>query len=344
MDSLTQAVLGAAIGEVTLGKKLGWKAVLWGAFFGTLPDLDVLVSPFLDEAARLRWHRGISHSILVMILAPLLLAKPLAFLHREREVTFKNAAWMIFWVWSTHVIIDVFTTYGTQIYEPFSDARASTNTFFIIDPLFTLPLLIGIIAVLFFPKESGRRRKTIYSAVGISTLYVLFSFMMKFWALGQVKVQAAQDIPGGKVIAVSATPMNTILWRGLIESEQGYFVTYWSPFDEGPAHYDFTAKNPGLITPFNGEELMESLKWFSRGAWAAKKSPDGTISFIDMRFGEIRDQKSGTLRHIFQWGLNKKTDGTFQAVMNRPKELNIKPALSLIWKRMWGQRREWEDF
>lgn len=63
MDSLSQAVLGAAIGEVVLGKKLGNKAMLWGALGGTIPDLDVITSPLLSEIDSLVFHRGLSHSI-----------------------------------------------------------------------------------------------------------------------------------------------------------------------------------------------------------------------------------------------------------------------------------------
>ena len=102
-----------------LGKKLGWKGAAWGAFFGTLPDLDILAYPFLSEAGRIQWHRGVSHSILVMVLASFILAKPLSLLHEEKGVTAWRAGWMVFWVWSTHVLIDCFTTYGTQVYEPF---------------------------------------------------------------------------------------------------------------------------------------------------------------------------------------------------------------------------------
>ena len=68
MDSLTQIVLGAAVGEAVLGKKVGNKAILWGAVAGTIPDLDVLSKYFVDEVSALEMHRGFSHSILFGIL------------------------------------------------------------------------------------------------------------------------------------------------------------------------------------------------------------------------------------------------------------------------------------
>ena len=64
MDSLTQIVLGAAVGEVVLGRKVGNKAILWGAIAGTIPDLDVLARSLFDPLRANELHRGITHSIL----------------------------------------------------------------------------------------------------------------------------------------------------------------------------------------------------------------------------------------------------------------------------------------
>ena len=74
MDSLTQIVLGAAVGEVVGGRKLGNRAMLWGAIAGTIPDLDVLGNFFMSEIDSLAFHRGISHSIFFAFTASLFLA------------------------------------------------------------------------------------------------------------------------------------------------------------------------------------------------------------------------------------------------------------------------------
>ena len=167
------------MGELVLGRKIGWKGMAWGLFFGTLPDLDIIVFPWLDRMEQLRWHRGISHSILMMVVAGFLFAKPLSLLHRKKEVSAKRAGWFVFLVWSTHVLIDVFTSYGTQVFEPFSDQRVAWSNLFIIDPLFTLPLLVCCGAVLLrcisrlrgrigippgaFTKSGSCSRRTIFS-------------------------------------------------------------------------------------------------------------------------------------------------------------------------------------
>ncbi|MBL7985752.1 MAG: metal-dependent hydrolase, partial [Flavobacteriales bacterium] len=73
MDSLTQIVLGAAAGEVVLGRKIGNKAILWGAIAGTIPDLDVLARSLYDPLRANELHRGITHSLFFsMVMAPIL--------------------------------------------------------------------------------------------------------------------------------------------------------------------------------------------------------------------------------------------------------------------------------
>ncbi len=113
MDSITQATLGAAVGEAVLGRKLGNRAMLWGLVFGTLPDLDIIFNGFLDTAQRLEFHRGGSHSLLLIVVFTILLARPLAKFWKREKVTPFQAGNFVFWIWITHVLIDFFTVYGT---------------------------------------------------------------------------------------------------------------------------------------------------------------------------------------------------------------------------------------
>jgi inner membrane protein len=342
VDSLTQAVLGAAVGELVLGKKLGWRGAAWGAFFGTLPDLDVIVLPFLDPAAGIRWHRGISHSILIMVVAAVVLAKPLARRHVEQGVTAREMGWMVFWAWSTHVLIDCLTTYGTQIFEPFSSERVAANLVFIVDPLVTLPLLIGLVMALRTDAgQFGKRRKLVSLGIGVSCLYLGFAIVMKFRAEEEISADLKAAHPEGVLVAVAPTSFNTVLWRGLIETETGYFLRYWSPFDSGEATYEFIQKKRELAREFEGEDALEALKWFSRGHWVARMGDDGRMVVIDLRFAEIRDLKSGMLQPIFQWHLDRDEEGEVRAPMERPTGLDYPGAFGLLWQRIGGERKNW---
>src|SRR5690606_36734585 len=111
MDSLTQIVLGAAVGEAVLGKKIGNRAVLYGGIIGTIPDLDVFLGHFYDPITALEIHRGFSHSFVFFALLSPLLGLLLSRIERRREVGLFQAIWMAFLCLATHAILDAFTTW-----------------------------------------------------------------------------------------------------------------------------------------------------------------------------------------------------------------------------------------
>ena len=145
MDSLTQIVLGIATAELVAGKKLQNKTFLYGAMLGTIPDLDIVVGKFLSDVEGVAIHRGLSHSFLFFVF----LSPALGFLISKIEknkISFKSASLLSLSCLVTHVLLDVFTSWGTQILWPL-DYRFALKTIFVIDPLYTFPLLISLIFV-----------------------------------------------------------------------------------------------------------------------------------------------------------------------------------------------------
>src|SRR5689334_8277441 len=131
MDNITHAVLGTAIGEAVAGKKLGKKAMLWGAIAGNIPDIDVFFAPFQSVPDSLLSHRALSHSILFCVAATLLLSWWMKRWKRSGSDDFN--LWLL--IFSTglfsHILIDACTSYGTGWFEPFSHYRVTFNTLFI---------------------------------------------------------------------------------------------------------------------------------------------------------------------------------------------------------------------
>ena len=144
MDSLTQAVLGGAVGYAVLGSKVGRKAAIYGAILGTLPDLDVFL-PYAGEVEAFTYHRGFSHSLLVHLLISPLIVWFITICHQGATQYKKHWFWMIFLCLSTHGILDSFTVYGTQLLWPITEYPFAVSNVFIIDPIYTLPLLIAFI-------------------------------------------------------------------------------------------------------------------------------------------------------------------------------------------------------
>ena len=127
MDSITQAVLGAAIGEAVLGKKIGNKGAILGAAVATIPDLDVALYLFYDKFEMLSIHRGYSHSILFSIIGVFLIAYILQRIKWTDTVGYWRR-WIFTWLaLFTHMLLDAFMAYGTQLFLPFSDKRDRTH-------------------------------------------------------------------------------------------------------------------------------------------------------------------------------------------------------------------------
>ncbi len=342
MDSITQATLGAAIGEALLGRKLGWKGALWGAFFGTLPDLDLLFYPFLDRVDQIYWHRGISHSILLMFVGAFVCG-PLLWRRWKRgggDVSVSRAILFVFLVWSTHVGIDCFTTFGTSVFEPFSGERVWWNIMAIIDPLYTLPMIAGLI--LSVGMWRGKEKRWLPNVVGIviSLLYVGFSIFMKLEYVTP-HFHHAMKSADAKVVAVSPMILNTILWRGLGETEKDYLIGLYSPNDtDGEIQFERVAKNRELAEPFLGSREFEAINWFSRGIWSAQTAANGRVRIVDRRFTDMRleVEEKKVFVPLFVWEFWEK-DGEvkFEKVPFDRKNMKVIEQLRDLWNRILGE-------
>jgi inner membrane protein len=327
VDSITQAALGAAVAEAGMGgRRLGNKAILWGVALGTLPDLDVVVYPWLDHIERLEWHRGWSHSLFLLLLASPLLGWLVAKVH-QGQVSVVRAACSVFAILSTHVLIDVFTVYGTMVFAPFSDYRAGWNNLFIIDPLFTAPLILGIL-IAFFSKNSPRLR------VWANTAGLLLASLYAVWSLGAKSVAefrmrenlASAGIETRRFIS-SPTPFNTLLWRGLAERENDFVITYHSLLDpDAPPTFDIIPKNHEALAPIANSRAAQRLAWFSDGFYSVQKTDRGWL-ISDWRFGEWRTTDGPLSENnlpvsIFSWLLEPGND----SVKVTPHRTRMNPA------------------
>jgi inner membrane protein len=228
MDTISQSALGASVGELILGRKLGYKAVVLGAVVANIPDLDVIFNPFLDDVTKLGWHRGYSHSLLFVLIASLLFGW---LFHRlsKSSVSLRRWVYFNFWIFLTAILLDCFTVYGTQLFLPFSDYPVGFNSLAIVDPIVTIPLLIGVIWSLFLRRDSRFRRIPNSSALAIVTIYVVVITPAIKATVGGYFEQSLEgrDINYSRYMS-APTIFNAILWRMTAESDEGYWVGYYS--------------------------------------------------------------------------------------------------------------------
>jgi inner membrane protein len=304
MDLVTQTVLGAAVGEVVLGKKAGNKAIMWGAVAGLVPDLDVLVTPFFNEVDGLFVHRGFSHSIVFAFIFAPMLGWLIHRIHRKKlDVTKFQWINLVFWAAFTHPILDYFTTYGTGAFLPFSDYRVEFGTIGIVDVFYTVPLILVILINLFLKRTSALRRKLIVVTVSLTSIYLIGTIGNKIYVNSVFKnAFAEQKIEYDRYKTVPL-PLTNFLWMGIAENKNGYFMGLYSNFDSSkPDKFDFIPRNSHKLKGLMEDENLQKLIQFSKGYYHVNEDEDG-LFLADLRFGKMGVDESADF--IFKFYLNQ---------------------------------------
>lgn len=331
MDSLTQIVLGASVGEVVLGRKIGNKAMLYGAIAGTIPDLDVLASNFTDTVSALEIHRGFTHSLFFSVLmAPLFswLVTRYEFYKNKKAWT-----WFFFWVFITHPILDAHTTWGTQLFWP-ADLRLAFKTIFVIDPIYTLPFLFFVILTMFQKRSSPRRRLYNSIGLGLSTVYLALTFVFKISATHTFEKALHNQNISYTQIDTRPSPLNVVLWNANVKTKDYYLLGNYSFFDTQPIQFEVYPKNHHLLGDLIENEKVKRMIKISKG-WFTIFEENGILYYNDLRFGHLNLDK-GSQDFVFQYRIdvdkNKKV--TFTEVEKNPKD--GKKLLKDLWFRIQG--------
>ncbi|MCF7568003.1 metal-dependent hydrolase [Sabulilitoribacter arenilitoris] len=340
MDSLTQIVLGAACGEAVLGKKVGNKALLFGAIGGTIPDLDVFVGSWLyeNEIDAMLFHRGFMHSILFSLLGSLslgwLVHKLYNYGKRFNTTTQKDWISLFFWSLFTHLILDCFTPYGTQLFAPISNYRVAFNNIAVVDPIYTLPFLICMIVLMFFNRQSNRRKLWLKLGLGISSTYMLFTFGNKFYMDSVFKETLIAKGIDYKRYYAQPTIFNNVLWYGVAESDSTYHVGYYSLLDMKNTFSDFKVLQKVLALNTEKYKRIKDLAWFSNDYYSICKIGNNDYQYNDLRYPVTGEPNSTS--SVFRFRLYKENDEINMKPFERNED-NIPDALNALWERLKGK-------
>lgn len=289
MDSLTQLTLGAAVGQATLGRRIGRSAALWGAVCGTLPDLDVFI-PLSDAVAEFTYHRSFSHSLFVLAgLTPLLvwLARKI---HGPTSATVTRWALAIYLTFATHVLLDAMTIYGTQIFWPISNWPVAVGSVFIIDPAYTAPLLLGLVVALIL--WGSRQRTAVWANIFglvLSTAYLGWSLVAKSHVRGIVETALATESIQPRQLEVLASPFNTLLWRVLVMADEGYYEGWYALTQpDRPIRFSFHPSANQLLDGIEDHPPIARLRWFTKGFYSVTLEDDRVV-ITDLRMGQEPD-------------------------------------------------------
>ncbi|WP_299523984.1 metal-dependent hydrolase [Winogradskyella sp.] len=340
MDSLTQIVLGAACGEAVLGKKIGNKALLFGAVGGTIPDLDTFVGAWLynNEIDAMLFHRGFMHSILFSVLGAFLFGWLAYKLYNtgKRLDTTNQSDWtkLFFWSLFTHVILDSFTPYGTQLFAPFSNYRVALNNIAVADPLYTAPFLICLIVLMFYDRTKSRRRFWLKMGIGISSAYMVLTIFNKMYIDSVFKNTLIDKEINYSRFNTQPAILNNILWYGIAESDESYHIGFYSLLDTSDRFSDW--KTIPKIRDLSKDDFddIKGLTWFSNNYYNIESLDNGDYLHKDLRYPMVKTRDG--YKAIFNLMLYKDGD-----------RLNMKPfepgtddfgfAINALWIRLKGQ-------
>jgi inner membrane protein len=341
MDSITQVVLGASIQGALLGRWQGRKAFLYGALLGTLPDLDVVID-YGDAVAEMTYHRGFSHSLFVLTGLSLLLAWLFTRFRGSPGYSPQRLFWTIWLVLITHPILDSFTSYGTQLFWPLTPTPTAWSNIFIIDPLYSLPLLAAVLYGV-FTGVSVKAIKVFGFALAMSSAYIGFTLAGKYMAEKQVYAELAQQGIKADAVFSSPTPFNSLLWRVVVIEGKDYHEALVSWFDSSPPKLERIPRGTDLMKAIDRAPAYTRLAWFTDNLLRYDQI-DGQLIVTDIRLGM-------TGYHPFRFIFATLRDGQWQLVQEIPQlhtERGDYSRLKLLWQRIWDQNvdiplRKWAD-
>ncbi len=282
MDSITQAALGAVVACAVVPQR-GRFPLLAGAVAGTLPDLDVVTRLFVSELHAFVGHRSATHSFVVMPVVAALAAHALRGWRLSRREWF----WLLFWVFTTHIMLDLCTTFGTQIFWPLSRYPHALSIVFIADPIYTLPLLATAIW-LWRQRGGGRpRRRVISAALAATTAYLALGGAFKLWA--QQSLLAALPDAGtapSRVLTINA-PFTILQWHAIARTEEGDWLGWFSTLHpQRPPEWRFMPAEPGAAVvdaALAQQPEYIALKRFGKGFHRLMREGQHWHA-VDMRF------------------------------------------------------------
>ena len=288
MDPITQGTVGAAFAQSTANKNNILRIGVIGFLAGLAPDLDVLIRSSNDPILFLEYHRQFSHSLFFIPFGSLIVAL-LIFPLVKKSMSLKTVYIASFLGYATHGLLDACTSYGTQLFWPFSNERVTWNNISIVDPLFTIPILILVGTAI-------KTRKKLFSffAIGWATFYLSLGFVQYERALSTAIELAHSRGHNAERLTLKPSFGNLILWKSIYQHEEKFYVdairtvrsSTWCS-GENIRMFDYQYHLPSLDKDSQQRKDIERFRWFSQDYLGFDKEEN---LVTDVRYSMIPNQ------------------------------------------------------
>ncbi|MES2475278.1 MAG: metal-dependent hydrolase [Verrucomicrobiota bacterium] len=357
VDGITQAALGAAMGEWMLGKRLGRRAWAWGALCGLLPELEILLFPFLSRAHELVLLDGLGHSLILMPLLSWWLARGLARLWRPEKISRVEAWRFLLVVWTVHLLADCLGARGVALGWPFSLHRVAFGVLPPVDFLFSGPLVVAVGWIAFLadapvkksrakkPAPLPQRSKILRWGLALSGGYLLLAVGLKNLAASGFEADLARRGVRFSRCIHSPTPFNILLWRAVVEDGHQFRVGYRSVFEarDTPVRWTLYAKNPQALEKVADLRETKILNAVTNGWWIARSNVKGAwlgdLRLCETRiWGAKKDAVDSRLAQSWLIDQEKSGDRLREIQPGKSSPGGLRRTLS----RIGGERAVWE--
>jgi len=323
------------MGDAFAGRKLGKKAMLWGALSQSIPDIDFVASFWMDTPSSLLAHRGFTHSFLFWAIITPLFALLAERWHRPHNIRLRN--WMLFFggVIFIHIFIDAFNNYGVGWFEPFSDKRISFNAIYVADPFFSVWPGIALLVLLRLHRYTPRRKTWRQIGLVIPALYLVYCLFNKYKMDVDVKtILQKQQISYTRYFSTPA-PLQNWLWYVVAGNDSGYYTGFRSVFDsKKEIDFEYFPRNDSLLKPVSDQEALQKLIRFSQQFYTVENWSD-TLVFNDLRFGQIIGWHDPEGKFVFHYFLQHPSANELVVQRGRFRGWNRETFNSLL-KRIAG--------
>lgn len=334
MDPITHVLLGASLGYAAFGRKLGRSSAVSGGLAAFVPDADVFIRSVEDPLLAIEYHRHFTHSFAFAPLGALLVASLWIFRSRWKHERLNLWACCLMG-YVSHCLLDASTSYGTQLFWPFSDHRAGWDLISIVDPLFSLALFIGLFFALIV-----KQRRAVLVSLGFAVFYLAFGGIQHSRAQTAQSQLAARRGHTIQRYEVMPTLANNVIWRTLYRHDGKIFSDRirvgWFSAPTVIVGWSLPAVDqPGLSEverARNRNRSFERFHWFSEG-WVARK-PDDESLLGDMRYSLSTEAFDPI------WGIRFTPDKSTADVewVNRSRDRQID--LKDLWEEVIGRKKE----
>ena len=349
MDWITHAAVGAAVGEILLGKRMGNRALGWGALFGIAPDLlGALAALALSASGKLAHQDAASHSLVLLLLLLLTLPRALVQLWKRSKPTTQQAGLFVGFVWASHLLVDCLDVRGVQVLWPYPAPPAALGLLGEGDPLFAAPLVVALLSLTWLRSkiEQAKRRRRWWWGVGLSAAYLALAGSAKWAASAGFAADLARRGTSYERRLETPTPCNLLLWRGLVDRGDEIWVGYRGVFEwhSTPVRWTVYPRDREAFAKVAENRDAMRVAAFARGWWIARPNKTGAW-LADLRCGEYRlwGERKGMVDTRFKraWQLEPQALGDpLRPIIPEPKEPAAMARRLLL--RTLGQRDAWE--